>query len=549
MSLTDNFRRDLASKVNEFSKLIDIDNKSEKITDPKTFNIRFRTLSHSMRSLFEALSDLASRDKKYLQSFFLGYVNPVYVKSYTYTNKSAYVQNSAFQNNGIPVNFAETRIYYDHNSYSNLVENDAYPLVFKNGKLLYETNWDVYNTASGLRLFVKDTAVSNNDTITLVISKKFNTVINGWNFVNNINRISYSTTFQLTYENVGNFYHKKYLKLYLKLSGKTYYSEVDPANYTIDIDVTGTNLSLVVNQQLNVGDRLQLLNTTTFWSKITTFTTTSDSCCTNPTIPLISDSGLPVPFQSNRDFDVYYDNIKLLPDKHYKIIRSISSSNPDEIAFLFDVPSSQSHTVRIYKNEPYFPNDSVLIEKSTLDLKGLEQYNPNALIPLMPLLGYLFISGRFYENSVHLKTRHRSLLEVFNVDAVADFSYCMKLVTTQELEELLNQLGSVPSEMDTVVELLGLDSVKLNLYSTLPNITVTNNETIDSALAITNYNPQVYKWLLLYKWIEYQKTLGQDIIIDNNLELPSYFDGLGDFDLNGNECSCNDIIIDTNLTF
>ena len=552
MSLSDNYRRDLTGKVAELAKIPEIDGKLEKTTDPKTFNLRFKSITTSLRSLFDAVADLASRDKKYLQSFFQGYVNPVYVKSYRYTDKNAYVQSTTFQSNGVPLTFPETRIFYDHNGYGVYSEVEGYPIVFKNGKLLSESNYSLYNTAYGLKLFVKSTAVANNDEITLTINKKFNSVIGGWNYPNTTIKTSLTTTIPISLINTGNFYHIKHLKLYIRKDGRTFYSPMADNLYTITDDVSGTSIRLYVNTHLVVGDRLQILNTTSFWYNSTTFTTGTETCCTNPTIPLVdSVTNLPVPFVSTKDFDVFYDDVRLIPDKHFSIIPSLDSYSPDELVFLFDSLPNTTHTVKIYKNEPYYEDDSILINKQTLNVKGLELIPDTKRFPVMPKLGAMFISGRFYDSLNRLNNKHRRVLEVQNVDSLTDFYYLMKIVATQELDELLIQLQSVSSEMDLVIELLGFDTVVSNIYSSLDSLAVTNTDTIDSALSISGYNPQITSWLMFYKYIQYQKQYSNaDIIIDNNLEVPGFFTSInGGLDLNANACSCNDIELNSNLTF
>jgi len=177
MSLNDNFRRDLLGRVFELSQLPAIDSNVESLSNVKTFNDRFRNLQNSLLYSFRAMADIAFRDKKYLQEFFKGYANPIYTKTYAHVLKDAFKVTNYFNTNGVPVTFTEDMIFYDCDDYGNLETNDTYVYVFKNGLWLTEDKYYLYNTAYGLKAYVKSAEVADNDEISIVINKKYKSAL------------------------------------------------------------------------------------------------------------------------------------------------------------------------------------------------------------------------------------------------------------------------------------------------------------------------------------------------------------------------------------
>lgn len=551
MSLNDNFRKDLVGRAYELSKYSAIDGTIEKLSNPTTFNTRFKKIQESVISVVEAMADLASRDKKYLQTFFQGYANPIYTRTYKYSSKLAYLVTSYFSSNGTPVSFNEARIFYDYDDYGNLDTNDSYVYIFKNGILLDSANYEVYNTAYGLKGFIKSSAVLDNDEITIVINKKYNPTIKTFN--KPITAAGTTTSFSVSVidtVNLGIFYNTKYITLYIKKIGASNYIRIPKTNYTIAMDVTGNNLNISVQSYtLAVGDQILVTNTTSFWEYNSTITTLNTDCCVHPYFDLKSNS-IPVPFESAYDFDVFYDNLKLIPEVHFNIAYSASPNVCDRLVLNFDVPGNQLHTVKIVKNEPAIVDDFISIYKEELNEKGLEEFATDFKFPIMSKLGYCYINGRFVDNS-HLKTRHRSLLEVTDVNVRTDFHYINKIVFNKEFDDILTNLESIPSEMDLVVEYMGLSNVITNLYSSLPVITDIPQDDFITAKSAT-LRPNAAFWAMFYSYYTYKLTQNSNFILDANDS-----NGIVDFNalgitsgnLDANECSCQDILLDGNIVF
>lgn len=552
MSLNDNFRRDLLKKVYGLARHQDIDGVTEKILDPKTLNSRFKNINQTMYSVFDAMADLASRDKKYMQSFFQGYVNPVYQKQHSYTMKDAYLTNKKFQSNGQYTTFPDgDRVVYDHSGYGNLETNDAYEWVFKNGVLMDTTQYDVANTPYGLKLYVKPAFVANDDRIDLVINKKFNNTA-VWKYTFPSIQSNFNTQVVVNDNITGRLYHTKHMILYVRKVGHPNFLRIPVDRYVVAMDVSGTVLNITIqNYIFQVGDELCLKNSTEFWSKEVVQTMSpTNTCCTHSAIPLVRTDGSPVPFKNSSDFDVFYNNKKLLPEIHYGIAYSVSSESPDEMVLLFNAEPG-TNTIKIFKNEPSFEQDSIVMNYDELPEKGFVQYDPNFRMPVMPKLGYCFINGKFV-NDTHLSTKHRSLLQVSDVEDTHQFNYTMKIVTNQEVDDIIQGLESIPSEMDLVVEYMGLQSILDTIYATLPENNVSTNPNIEDEMHITGYTPNAAWYRMIYNYLNLMivDANAPDMVFDANLELPvefRYFDT--DQVLDANECSCQDIIIDANIIY
>ena len=63
-----NFRRDLVGLVNEVAAMPLIDPRVESLSDPDTFNSRFKALALGLRHSFNAAGDVAIRDRRYLDT-------------------------------------------------------------------------------------------------------------------------------------------------------------------------------------------------------------------------------------------------------------------------------------------------------------------------------------------------------------------------------------------------------------------------------------------------------------------------------------------------
>ena len=552
MSLNDNFRRDLLGRVFELSQLPAIDSNVESLSNVKTFNDRFRNLQNSLLYSFRAMADIAFRDKKYLQEFFKGYANPIYTKTYAHVLKDAFKVTNYFNTNGVPVTFTEDMIFYDCDDYGNLETNDTYVYVFKNGLWLTEDKYFLYNTAYGLKAYVKSAEVADNDEISIVINKKYNNTIPVWQHTIPISASTFTSLVTVSPSNTGNFYNTKYMKLYIKKVSESYAKRVPTANYTVVMDVSGTNLTVFVSgYSMVAGDVLVMMNTTSFWSKELLNQVIPSGCCVHTPIDLIVSGTTPVPFESVYDFDIFYDEYRLIPKIHYDIAYSPHSDYPDKMVLLFDAAPG-SHDIRIFKNEPAITNEFISIYANELNIKGLEEIsNSSTIFDLMPKLGHCYINGRFYNNS-HLDLKHKRVIQVLDTNVRNNFFYSMKLVINSEIENILNTIGNPTSGEDLVVEYLGLATVISNLYSSLPDIVDIPEVSPETDLTMA-FNENAAWWVALGEYVSAALAHGtSDVVFDCNTgTLPPEFDlmaldvGL----LDSNECSCSEIVIDCNISF
>ena len=103
-----NFRREYTGTVNTLTQIPSINPTLESLSDPKTFNTRFKQLSESIKFAYNAVGDIAIRDKRYLETFITGYTNPFISQSFKLPNPELQKNVNIYDPNGNPITFPET---------------------------------------------------------------------------------------------------------------------------------------------------------------------------------------------------------------------------------------------------------------------------------------------------------------------------------------------------------------------------------------------------------------------------------------------------------
>jgi hypothetical protein len=460
MPLATNFRRDLAGKVYSLSQYAALQPVADKNYDVAKMNERFIKLNNAVRVCFDAIADIASRDSSFLPSFFQGFVNPVYVKSQAYTDKSMYKLINGFNTNGTPVTFPEERIVYSYPDVGDITTEDYEYLLFKNGELMDSTLYAVDNSAFGMKAYVKSSAVANNDVITLAVHRVFNRSYQMWKYVFSAAANGLDTIIDVS-ANFPSFYDVRYLKLAVRKSTDADYDLIDPSKYSIVYDSANQKARVVVNSAVAFAkfDTLIIYDCTSFWKTTITGTNSSGGDAPIPKVPLtqtIASTGenVPVGVLLYRDLDIWLNGRHLIPGKHFVISPGYQeNSNRWSIDFLISVPNGTTYRLDIIKNVPFSDTETVYVVKDALDSKGIE-YVSDSKYPVLPGLGEMYINGRFID-PMNITAAHKQVLVVNNVKETKDFFFKMSppvtVITSGMLSEHMNRV----TEFDQTVEALG----------------------------------------------------------------------------------------------
>lgn len=473
-----NFRREYMGLVQASSVILPIDPTLEPLTDPKTFNTRFKRLGDAMRQCFSAAGDIAIRDKRYLETFLTGYANPIITVKQSYPDPYLYQNIPNFNTNGTPITFPENRVVYNVAGSSDLNFAAIYHWVFKNGILMNISDYSILNTAYGVKCFIKASLISANDKISIVINRIFNTSTAAT--TKSIGVGATNTTLIVPVSTLGTFYHHKYIKLFVKRGNdpKRSFIEIPRVNYSTEIDTTGGSIKVDIrNYQLNAGEVVHIMNAVYWWKYEAEGNTglnfvneveLSEKQADNVTYR-------PVPFLSVHDFDVFFNGRHLRAGKHYTIIKGGNEFSPFKIKLLFNPAPNEAYSLRIYKNEAVAEDkDFVYLNEDNIDDKGLVVAPDVTTLPLMSRLGHCFLADRHVSNE-DLENKHRRMLIVKNATTRSSFEYRLRIVSSLDIENVLNFANSNLSEFDMVAEWFGMDEIKTRLKVTLPLIVVDPN--------------------------------------------------------------------------
>ena len=458
MPLATNFRRDLAGKVYQLSQFSALQPVADKNFDVAKMNERFIKLHNAVRTCFDAIADIASRDTSFLPSFFQGFVNPVYVKSTAYADKTLYKFINGFNSNGTSKTFAEERIVYSYPDIGDITTEDYEYMLFKNGELMDSSLYTVDNSAFGIKAYVKSTSVANNDTITLAVHRVFNRTYQMWKSVLSAAATSLDQIIDVpTY--FPNFYDVRYLRLAVRSSSNAYYDVIDPSKYSVVYDNANQKIRLVASGlSLAKFDTVILFDCTSYWK--TTLTGVGNGGAI-PSVPLTqtitSGENVPVGVMFYRDLDVWLNGRHLIPGKHFVVSPSFqggsSTASQWYIDFLMTLPSGTGYRLDIMKNVPYVPGECVYSAKDVLDSKGVE-YVDGGNYPVLNGMGEMYINGRFIDPK-NISAAHKNVLVVNNVNETKDFFYKMVPPITTTTSNMLSDYMSRVTELDQIVSALG----------------------------------------------------------------------------------------------
>lgn len=464
-----NFRKEYLGQVQSLSSFAPIDPVIEPLSNASTFNTRFKKLQEAMRHCFNAAGDIAIRDKRYLETFLAGYTNPLVTASYQYETPNVYKNVPTFNVSGVPIQFPEDRIVYNVANLGELNYTNCYHWVFKNGVLLEQTDYDIINTAYGVKCFVKASIVAANDAINIVVNRIYNLNPNSTSV--QVSTGGLNSSFIVPVTSFGTFYHTKYLRVYVQrgTDPRTSYLEIPRANYTTEINTTGTSVKVDVRDwNLNPGEQIHIMNTVYWWKYEVTGNTGTDFSNEVELSELLEGGTYrPVPFMSIHDFDVFFNGHHLRPGVHYTIIKGGNEFSPYKLKLLFNPDQMTDYSWRIYKNESVAQDaDFLFISEDTMDPKGLIETHAAATLPLMPRLGHCFLGDKYVSNQ-RLTQHSRRIMSVDNPETTDSFYYCLRVVSSLDIDNVLSFVNDNISEFDMITTWLGsdfiTDKLRLNL--------------------------------------------------------------------------------------
>ena len=531
-----NFRRDLAGLVAPLAAMPPIDPRVEPLDDPDTFNKRFKMLAMGLRQAFNAAGDVAIRDKRYLDTFLKGYVNTINTTTVQADNWNRYVDITNFNRNGTPLTFPEKRVAIDIDAYSNFDFAAVYFWVFVDGIMLepsYVRNservdapeYNIVNTAFGVKCFIKASAVPAGATVSVVTNRIFN---HNREYVTlRVPRTTVNSTYLVPIADLDTFYHHKYIKVYVKryqsnTTHVTYY-ELPRDRYFTSTNTTGTTVKIdVIGFQLNQGETLLVMNTVNFWefhAKGSTGATLNHEVELNE----IQEDGsyLPIPFMGIEDFDVFFNGWHLTPGEHYTIIvgNEITSY---KLKLLFTPSAKDPWRLDVYHNEAVATDkDTIIVRQTNYNPKGLIPAGNFTSLPMTPALGHIWVNDKFYPNK-EVSQKHRRIVYLGDKnDTTKRLSYVMRVVCTLDIEEVLSFVNDHISEFDLVGEWVGLDNIMSTVYSAYPTIVnnvhnLTFNETYMATWEFFDANSAAVEQLrYIIKWYE-DNDVAKPLILDSN---------------------------------
>jgi hypothetical protein len=482
-----NFRREFGGLVASLATLAPISN-LESLSTPDTFNKRFKQLSDAVRHCFNAAGDIAIRDKRYLETFLSGYANPIVSQVFNGTDLDAFTNFPAYNVNGTPITFAESRVMYNVSSLGELNTAACYVWVFVDGIKQVETDYSILNTAYGVKCFIKSTRVTATSEVNIVVNRIFNTSKDASKIT--VTGSAKNSTYLIPVSQLGVFYHYKYIKVFVKRGNdpKLSYLEVPRENLVVELDTTGTTLKVNVRDwQLYKDEVLHIMNTVYYWkyNAVINLSVTNEVELTEVQT---DGSYRPVPFSSIHDFDVFYGGYKLVPGKHYTIIKGGNNYSAFKLKLLFSANSSTTPRLEIFKNEAVTEDkDFIYVLNPNIGTSGVLTSSSMTTLPMSKNIGQCYIAGRRvgYDK---LDVKHKRFMTLTGVIGNKDVEYSQRIVSSLDIENVLNFLNTTTSETDLVAEWIGFDVITAKLLATVPPIVVDAGYNKTIAERYTSYN-------------------------------------------------------------
>lgn len=457
-----NFKNDYLTIVQSLADITPINPTIEKLDRPETFNSRFLQLGQGIRHAFNAAGEIAIRDKKYLETFLSGYTNPIVSSTFDINavNIKPYDNNSSFDVNGNLIRFPEERVMFNISTLAQISTQATYHWLFVNGKYINHSEFTIHNTSYGIKAFIKKSALREGDRITVTLNRKYN--VNSMERSSKVvpiprNTSTFSTV--IPTNEFGSWYHTDYLKVYLKRSGN--YSLIPLDKITAEPDVVSGSVRLTINgYNLLTNDELVVQNSIYYWEHIKTNTPMNQ--WQNEIILKDPETGRPIPFQADSDFDIFLDGVKLIPLKDYGVVEK---GTPDGFPVLkfFTRPSNPASTserfnLYIYKNEATRKEYSDYVYEETLSNDyNLIQKDEDALVPFMGRLGYTYAGGKLIPHS-DLEVLERTTMYLGdNNKSKSDVFHQTKIVYTYDIKDIVEYARNETNDFDRLVNLIGRD--------------------------------------------------------------------------------------------
>lgn len=522
-----NFRREESAQVYAMSAFTAIDTAQESLSDPDTFNKRFRNLSLALRQCFRATGDIAIRDKRYLETFFSGYVNPITTNQWDTAIRPNYIMNPNWDENGVPIKFAEERLEFNVDSIGKLNFAMVYAWVFVNGKFLNPSEYTLLNTAYGVKCYIKSSVVPTGGKVDITINRIYNN--SKKSAIINVTSNSTSLTFLLPINaEIGQFYHHKYLKFFIKRGTDpvTSFLEIPRDRIKTSINSVGNTIKVdIVNTTLNAGEKIYVSNAVYFFEY---HKVSADGSGWSNEIELtekIAEGDFrPVPCFSVEDFDIFVNGFHLTPGVHYTLIKGGNEFSPFKIKFLFDFKTQYAFSIHMYKNETIVEDrEVVIIREALLQNQGLVKCKFTEALPMMTRLGHMFINDK-YVNNKFLSPKHKQVMLLNGgTKSLNRPDYRIRVIASIDLDQVIAFVKENLSEFDIVAEWIGLDRITSEIYKDLPLLIVDpNDENIDST--ITTNGAEFYdirtaavEQLRAITDGAYTRAVPTNIVIDPNL--------------------------------
>ena len=463
----DNFRREYTGQVNILTRIPPLSPIIDDLTKPEPFNKRFKQLSEAIKYAWNAVGDIAIRDKRYLETFLTGYANPFVTQSFKLADPSLRKNVNIYDPNGTPITFPEDRIAYTLDYTGSVTFTSVFDWVFIDGVLAPKDQYTIINTAYGLRCFIKAQFIKPNTEVTVVLNRIFNTTKK---YMTAINVTTPASTFSGLFpvDTFGTFYDIRYMKVYKENSSGIV--TIPDKNVKFELDVTGNTLRMDISgYPMVAGDKLVVGNCIT----PSVIEKTVDAVTIRERIALSFMAGLAF-YKSALDFDVFLDGYKLIPHKHFSVIEDGDSAmtRSSYLVLNCDVKVNivKEFKLQIFKNESVGYRDGAdIAEQDELDCSFL-YVRPvsTSKLPFMTRIGHATTGGRYMPNN-GVEALQRSVLKVDRQrNQRKEFTFQSRVVRTTDITAVMDHCQRNLSEFDLALAAVGETQVLENYRAANP---------------------------------------------------------------------------------